>query len=197
MAILGKRLIGCIVIVTLLFTGTLLVLFSSHRSDTIAIKHHCFNATPITCPPRDNDTTTVEYRRASLFEWADHQALWRSQGKQDRIMYQRAFWSMTEPGVYVEFGARNGESESNTYFYEHALNWTGLLVEANPIEIPGIREKRPTALILEGGICSEHAKVEFAFTEQASGLSAQSKHHTNRCQRRYFFIHLTFPEHHS
>jgi hypothetical protein len=32
-----------------------------------------------------------------------------------------------------------GEEHSNTYFYEHALQWSGLLVELAANEIAGIK----------------------------------------------------------
>jgi FkbM family methyltransferase len=90
------------------------------------------------------------------------------------------FWPMTEPGIFVEFGARNGEEHSNSYFFEKALNWTGLLVEANPVEISGIKGKRPNALVLHGGICNKNGMIDFSLTDKLSGISAQVEHHTNR-----------------
>ena len=35
-------------------------------------------------------------------------------------------------GFFVECGANDGQFQSNTVYFEEKLNWTGLLVEANP-----------------------------------------------------------------
>ncbi|XP_042858653.1 protein Star-like [Penaeus japonicus] len=35
-------------------------------------------------------------------------------------------------GFFIEVGAHDGESLSNSLFFEKQLNWTGLLIEANP-----------------------------------------------------------------
>lgn len=47
-------------------------------------------------------------------------------------MYSKFFHNYTEPGVFLEIGALDGERYSNTYSYEHALGWKGILVEAQP-----------------------------------------------------------------
>lgn len=38
----------------------------------------------------------------------------------------------SDPGVFVEIGALDGERYSNTYFLENALNWRGVLIDALP-----------------------------------------------------------------
>ena len=35
-------------------------------------------------------------------------------------------------GFYIEIGAFDGLNQSNTWFYEKELNWSGLLIEPNP-----------------------------------------------------------------
>ena len=37
-----------------------------------------------------------------------------------------------ENGFFVECGAADGKTFSNTFFFEKVRNWTGLLIEANP-----------------------------------------------------------------
>ena len=56
----------------------------------------------------------------------------RAQAGQDRYVYQRFFRERTKPGTFVEFGARDGSEHSNTFFFENALKWRGILVE--PLE---------------------------------------------------------------
>lgn len=76
------------------------------------------------------------------------------------------------------FGARNGKSESNTYFFEQQLLWKGLLLEALPSEqvclccVPAaaaltpvqkdIATNRPGAAVLDGAVCEVDKRVEFS-----------------------------------
>lgn len=52
----------------------------------------------------------------------------RAQKGQDRYVYSTFFKDMDGPGIFVEFGGRDGIMDSNTYFFEKALGWKGLLV---------------------------------------------------------------------
>lgn len=47
--------------------------------------------------------------------------------------------------TYLELGAFNGKSESNTRFFDLCLNWKGLLVEANPYTYKILIQNRPHA----------------------------------------------------
>lgn len=44
----------------------------------------------------------------------------------DRILHEQ------DGGFFVECGAYDGETHSNTLFFETERGWTGLLIEANP-----------------------------------------------------------------
>lgn len=57
----------------------------------------------------------------------------KSQIQQDLILDQQIFKGKTE-GVFVEVGALDGFGASNTWFFEKERNWSGLLIEPNPIE---------------------------------------------------------------
>lgn len=46
------------------------------------------------------------------------------------------------PGFFVEFGAFDGITLSNSYFLEKALNWGGILAEPNPEAFAKIKEFR-------------------------------------------------------
>ncbi|KAJ8614224.1 hypothetical protein CTAYLR_001140 [Chrysophaeum taylorii] len=51
-------------------------------------------------------------------------------------------WSSSPPLVFLEIGAFDGLSESNTILLERCLNWTGVLVEANPTAWATLRRSR-------------------------------------------------------
>lgn len=57
----------------------------------------------------------------------------KSQIGQDKILDQEIFKGKTN-GVFVEVGALDGYGASNTWFFEKERNWSGLLIEPNPIE---------------------------------------------------------------
>lgn len=56
----------------------------------------------------------------------------QSQHEEDKILYDRFFSNYTAPGVFLEIGALDGVLYSNTFSFEHALGWRGILVEAQP-----------------------------------------------------------------
>ena len=56
-------------------------------------------------------------------------------------------------GVFVEFGARDGWRESNTYFFEKSLGWRGLLLEADPRQVMQLHANRKASVIVEGAVC--------------------------------------------
>lgn len=56
----------------------------------------------------------------------------------------------TRNGFFVEAGAFDGETLSNTLTYERDLDWTGLLVEPNPVAILNIQKKKRKSWLLRG-----------------------------------------------
>ena len=54
------------------------------------------------------------------------------QEKQPILVNEKIFKNKLNNGFFVEAGAWDGESFSNTLFFELKKNWTGLLVEPNP-----------------------------------------------------------------
>ena len=54
-----------------------------------------------------------------------------SQKGQDKYLHEK-FFLHKKNGFFVEVGAHDGISFSNTYFFEKNLNWSGLCIEPNP-----------------------------------------------------------------
>ena len=92
----------------------------------------------------------------------------QSQGGQDRFLWERLFAKddPKEDGFFVEFGARGGVYDSNTYFFEKQKRWHGLLLEAVPGEQKTIGTDRPRAAALDGGVCETDSKVRFGAAEK-------------------------------
>ena len=56
--------------------------------------------------------------------------------------------SLQKDGFFIECGALDGETRSNTLFFERFRNWTGLLIEADPINYQQILLKNRKAYMV-------------------------------------------------
>ena len=56
----------------------------------------------------------------------------KGQEQQPIIINEEIFKNRIKDGFFIEAGAFDGETFSNTLFFELKKNWTGLLVEPNP-----------------------------------------------------------------
>ena len=68
---------------------------------------------------------------------------YRSQFFQDIYFDQYIFGGLCG-GVFLDIGAHDGESLSNSYFFEKARGWSGICIEANPILAERIQSVRKT-----------------------------------------------------
>jgi len=71
-----------------------------------------------------------------------------SQWGQDKIL--RPILSKVGKGFFVESGAKDGESDSNTLSYELEDGWTGLLIEPDPTAFNAIAPKHRHAYVFNG-----------------------------------------------
>jgi FkbM family methyltransferase len=85
----------------------------------------------------------------------------KSQVGQDKILDEQIF-KFKRDGVFVEVGALDGFGASNTYFFEKERNWTGLLIEPNPIEFNKMDENpRPFSYKENCAISNEEMDINF------------------------------------
>ena len=68
-----------------------------------------------------------------------------SQFNEDVKIYKRFFSNAKYfgKGVFVEMGGQNGVTFSNTLIYEYCLGWSGLMIEANPVNYRRMIVNRP------------------------------------------------------
>lgn len=64
--------------------------------------------------------------------------------RQKRILTD-FFLTFQERGFYVECGALDGETRSNTLMLERLRKWNGLLIEADPSNYKNLKEKHRKA----------------------------------------------------
>jgi FkbM family methyltransferase len=84
----------------------------------------------------------------------------KSQDFEDLALYEQFFQGQRN-GRFLEMGALDGVGLSNTYAYETALNWTGVLIEANPEACPRLFRNRPKAINLCSAVSNDHRPITF------------------------------------
>jgi len=75
------------------------------------------------------------------------------------------------PGSFVEIGALDGVSFSNTIALERCLDWRGLLVEANPTNYRKLARSGRLLQKVHRAVCSGRGEVEF--TEKGGAVAGQ------------------------
>jgi len=103
-------------------------------------------------------------------------------------------WNKTRPfcfertqnekkGFFVEFGATDGISNSNTYLLEKEFNYTGILAEPNPKQRKNIRQIR-NAIIVDKCVWSKsNVKLELFDNGDLSTIKKSNK--TNRLKSTF------------
>jgi Methyltransferase FkbM domain len=98
----------------------------------------------------------------------------RSQWGQDRFIFERLMSHRN--GTFFEAGAFEGEHLSNTWFFEMALGWNGVLVELHP----GVREllpaNRPASKVFNCGLAAQEASLLWFDHHDRSGLLRYYEH---------------------
>jgi FkbM family methyltransferase len=116
---------------------------------------------------------------------------WASQSHEDEWLYTHAFanasfmpegpWS----GTFVELGALDGYTYSNTWFFEKSLDWRGLLIEGQPKNSAQLRRKaateRESVVAVAASICGlpngpRGGAGVLDFTEGHGAVGAAVKH---------------------
>lgn len=96
-----------------------------------------------------------------------------SQYGQDKFVNE-TFFKNYRGGVFIDIGAHNGISLSNTYFFEKELDWTGICLEPIPHVFEQLQKNR-NCLCIRGCATTEHnARQRFlqisGYPEMLSGL---------------------------
>jgi FkbM family methyltransferase len=94
-----------------------------------------------------------------------------AQSGEDRLLAER--FGKLETGYFVEIGAFNGVTNSNTYHFEQ-LGWQGVLVEANPVLADQCRAARPGSTVFACAAVAPNSSptVSFEIAEGDPALSS-------------------------
>lgn len=82
------------------------------------------------------------------------------QYRQDKF-FNEQFFKNKKNGVYVDIGAYDGISFSNTYFFDKELGWKGICIEPNPDVFKELFENRPNAICLPLCISNYNGQAYF------------------------------------
>lgn len=102
----------------------------------------------------------------------------RAQHGEDRLLAER--FKFKRDGHYVEVGALDGDFLSNTYYFEKALGWTGVLVEPNPEQAALCQSNRPKSqvAIFAAVAPGQEGDVRLEVVEGNEGFSTLSANRT-------------------
>ena len=109
-----------------------------------------------------------------------------SQVDQDRILNELVFCGMRN-GMFVDVGAHDGISFSNTLVFERELGWTGICIEPNPDVFTRLKNNR-SAICLNIAIANAAGMLPFikveGYAQMLSGLSqSMNSRHIARIKR--------------
>ena len=102
------------------------------------------------------------------------QAGYLSQYGQDKFIVE--YFKFMKNGVFIDIGANDGKTLSNTYFLEKELSWSGIAIEPSPKVFKRLETNRSCTL-LNACISDKSGTAEFlelsGHTEMLSGLVAK------------------------
>ena len=90
----------------------------------------------------------------------------RAQNGEDRWLDR--YFKGRQAGFFVEVGAFDGVSLSNTYHFEQ-IGWTGILIEPDPDNAAQCRAHRPRSRTFECAVVAPEATGEVAFFKVSGG----------------------------
>ncbi|GAX13813.1 hypothetical protein FisN_30Lh109 [Fistulifera solaris] len=64
-------------------------------------------------------------------------------------------------GTFIELGALDGIKFSNSYLFEFALQWQGLLVEITPPSFAALQKNRPNNVLVHAGVCEQRQTIHY------------------------------------
>ncbi|KAK2150651.1 hypothetical protein LSH36_396g00020 [Paralvinella palmiformis] len=109
-------------------------------------------------------------------------AKYYSQFNEDEALFKNYFNDPTIcGGLYVEIGALDGITYSNTKFFEDNLNWTGVLIEGHPDNAEKLTKNRSRKrnVIIQEAVCPEgQTYVNFSGAKAVGGISVAANRGT-------------------
>ncbi|EKX35933.1 hypothetical protein GUITHDRAFT_52329, partial [Guillardia theta CCMP2712] len=71
------------------------------------------------------------------------------------------FFRNSSSGTFLELGALDGSTYSNSFYFERAMGWRGILIEADPDNFRQLVKNRPDQVLVHAAICKEEREVHY------------------------------------
>jgi len=91
--------------------------------------------------------------------FAEHQNFSKSQQGEDAFLWQ--YFGDMCGGSYIELGALDGITFSNSHIFNRALNWSGVLIEASPTNAALLMGNRPNDTCINAAVCQMAGVVHY------------------------------------
>ncbi len=123
----------------------------------------------------------VKYKMWNLEKYFGWNPQYFSQAGQDKLIYEKFFKNLDKDGFFIDIGAYDGVTGSNTYFFEKHLDWKGILVEPAKGQFDKLKSNRNNKCIntaaAEKNETLEFIEVTEGYT-QMSGLNQKDYNDT-------------------
>ena len=88
--------------------------------------------------------------------------MYYSQCGEDKFINDNYFKNRRN-GIFLEMGALDGVTYSNTKFFEDTLGWTGVLIEPHPIQFNNLKKTRPNCKLFNSLVSDETEELKFKY----------------------------------
>ncbi len=117
-----------------------------------------------------------------------------SQSGEDQYLYDKYFRGFRN-GVFLEMGALDGLLYSNTKFFEESLDWTGILIEPNPVQYKALRQNRPNCKNYNVLISDSTEELDFKYFHTGhAAVSGVADTLPDSHQEKYFDKFTNLPQ---
>ena len=142
---------------TVFGTVTILVItlmFIYRKKETMPIQLEPVHAERTRTAPVSLGRKCSEYRNFS-----EHKTFSKSQQGEDAFLWE--YFGDICGGSYIELGALNGVTFSNSHIFSKVLGWSGVLIEASPINAAKLIENRPNDTCINAAVCQTRGTVHY------------------------------------
>lgn len=106
-----------------------------------------------------------------------------SQSGQDAFVIE--YFQNKKNGIFVDIGAHNGISFSNTYYLEKELDWSGICIEPMPKSFESLVENRK-CITINAAVADKEGIEKFTIANMLSGLTKEyDPRHIKRIQNEF------------
>lgn len=95
-----------------------------------------------------------------------------SQSEEDKILLYQYGFDQLCGGTYLELGALDGVTYSNSYLFNEGLDWKGVLIEASPTNFRSLVENHKNEIAtIHAGVCSEERELHWVDATRTNAVS--------------------------